>query len=460
MRHRRPDAFCSGAGNGLFPLGEEIAQEFANKGSLPALLAFAFCLGFGTTVAEPALIAVAAEAAEVAAQAGAIAASDDAQAAYAFNLRMVVAFSVGAAIVLGVVRILKGWPIHRLIIGGYVIVTVMTLFAPEEIIGVAYDSGGVTTSTITVPLVTALGVGLARSLKGRKRHDRRLRAHRLCKPLAHDLRARLRHGDVMLEFLHTLAATALSTALDVAPIVAILVFFQFAVLRRSLPNLSRIVGGFVYVLIGLTLFLIGLGEALFPIGETMAKQLAAAHTGGTANLAGSVRWDDYLLVYAFAAAVGFATTVAEPSLIAVALKAEEVSGGAVHAWGLRLAVAAGVAVGVALGCLRIVTGTPLPWYIMAAYVVVILQTFRSSRTIVPLAYDSGGVTTSTVTVPVVAALGLGLAASVPGRSPLIDGFGLIAFASVFPIISVLGYAMAASWLSRRRNHDATRLEET
>ena len=264
----------------------------------------------------------------------------------------------------------------------------------------------------------------------------------------------------MPEFLHTLAATALSTALDVAPIVAILVFFQFAVLRRSLPNLGRIVGGFVYVLIGLTLFLIGLGEALFPIGETMAKQLTAAHTGGTADLAGSVRWDDYLLVYAFAAAVGFATTVAEPSLIAVALRAQEVSGGAVHAWGLRLAVAAGVAVGVALGCLRIVTGTPLPWYIMGAYVVVILQTFRSSRTIVPLAYDSGGVTTSTVTVPVVAALGLGLAASVPGRSPLIDGFGLIAFASVFPIISVLGYAMAASWLSRRRNHDATRLEET
>ena len=267
----------------------------------------------------------------------------------------------------------------------------------------------------------------------------------------------------MAEFLATLAGTVFATALDVAPIVGILVFFQFAVLRRRLPNAGRIVAGFGYVLIGLTLFLIGLEEALFPIGETMARQLTAAGTGagleaaaeaaGTA--AGAVRWDDYLLVYAFAAAIGFATTVAEPSLIAVALKAEEVSGGAVNAWGLRLAVAVGVAVGVALGCLRIVTGTPLPWYIMAAYVVVILQTFRSSRTIVPLAYDSGGVTTSTVTVPVVAALGLGLAASVPGRSPLIDGFGLIAFASVFPIMAVLGYAMAASRLSRRRNPDAT-----
>ena len=159
--------FVQGLESGLFPLGEALAQAFARKGSLVALLAFAFCLGFGTTVAEPALIAVAGEAAEVAAEAGAIADTDLARQSYASNLRMVVAVSVGAAIVLGVLRILKGWPIHRLIIGGYVLVTAMTAVAPDEIIGVAYDSGGVTTSTITVPLVTALGVGLAHSIKGR-----------------------------------------------------------------------------------------------------------------------------------------------------------------------------------------------------------------------------------------------------------------------------------------------------
>ena len=159
--------FVQGLESGLFPLGEALAQAFARKGSLAALLAFAFCLGFGTTVAEPALIAVAGEAAEVAAEAGAIADTDLARESYATNLRMVVAVSVGAAIVLGVLRILKGWPIHRLIIGGYVLVTAMTAVAPDEIIGVAYDSGGVTTSTITVPLVTALGVGLAHSIKGR-----------------------------------------------------------------------------------------------------------------------------------------------------------------------------------------------------------------------------------------------------------------------------------------------------
>lgn len=159
--------FIQGLESGLFPLGEALAQGFARKGSVVALLAFAFCLGFGTTVAEPALIAVAAEAAAVAAEAGAIIDADQARETYAFQLRMVVAVSVGAAIVLGVLRILKGWPIHRLIIGGYVLVTAMTLFAPAEIIGVAYDSGGVTTSTITVPLVTALGVGLATSIRGR-----------------------------------------------------------------------------------------------------------------------------------------------------------------------------------------------------------------------------------------------------------------------------------------------------
>ena len=251
--------------------------------------------------------------------------------------------------------------------------------------------------------------------------------------------------------LSTFVGTALATALDVAPIVGVLVLFQVVVLRRKPANLRRIVSGSIFVLLGLTLFLIGLEEALFPIGKTMARQLTAPETIGAVSMAGGVDWRDYMPVYAFAAAIGFATTIAEPSLIAVALKAEEVSGGAVRAWGLRIAVAVGVAVGVSLGCFRIVTGTPLPWYIIAAYVIVIVQTFRSSRTIVPLAYDSGGVTTSTVTVPVVAALGLGLAASVPGRSPLIDGFGLIAFASVFPIMTVLGYAIVGSWVSRRRN---------
>ena len=157
----------SGAGERAVPAGRGARQGMARKGSTTALLAMAFCLGFGTTVAEPALIAVAAEAAAVAADADFIGGSQAAQNQYALEVRVVVAVAVGLAIVLGVLRILKGWPIHRFIISGYVLVMVMTLFAPEEIVGVAYDSGGVTTSTITVPLITALGVGLASTIRGR-----------------------------------------------------------------------------------------------------------------------------------------------------------------------------------------------------------------------------------------------------------------------------------------------------
>jgi len=159
--------FVQGLNMGLFPVGETMAYEFAKKGSLFWLLVFAFCLGFGTTVAEPALIAVADEAANVAAIGGMIIDSEESRESYAFGLRLTVALSVGFAILIGVLRIIKGWPIQYLIIVGYIGVVIMTFFAPEEIIGIAYDSGGVTTSTITVPLVTALGVGLASSIKGR-----------------------------------------------------------------------------------------------------------------------------------------------------------------------------------------------------------------------------------------------------------------------------------------------------
>ena len=159
--------FIHGLEQGLFPIGESMATAFARKGSLFWLIAFAFALGFGTTVAEPALIAVAAEAANVAARGEMIEATAAAKKQYANGLRYTVAFSVGLAIVVGVIRILKGWPVQWIIIGGYVVVVIMTMFAPREIIGIAYDSGGVTTSTITVPLVTALGVGLASSIRGR-----------------------------------------------------------------------------------------------------------------------------------------------------------------------------------------------------------------------------------------------------------------------------------------------------
>jgi len=243
----------------------------------------------------------------------------------------------------------------------------------------------------------------------------------------------------------------LETIRDVLPIVAVLFLFQVFVLRLPVPNLRRVLIGLCYVIVGLALFLIGLEEALFPLGKIMAQQLTdpAFVYGGSAPADGQVVWHAYYWVFLFAAAIGFSTTVAEPSLIAVAIKAKEASGGAMSPWGLRTAVAIGVALSIALGAFRIVTGTPLYLYMMAGYVIVIIQTLFAPREIVPLAYDSGGVTTSTVTVPLVTALGLGLASTVPGRSPLLDGFGLIALASLFPMITVMGYAQISRWRGKR-----------
>ena len=230
-----------------------------------------------------------------------------------------------------------------------------------------------------------------------------------------------------------------STLRDVLPILVVIIFFQIVVLKQPIPHLKKVILGGVYVVIGLALFLMGLEKALFPIGKIMATQLSDPEFIGT-TLGGPSNWRSYYWIYIFAALIGFSTTIAEPSLIAVALKANEVSAGTISQIGLRVTVALGVAFALALGTFRIVTGTSLFIYIMAGYIIVIIQTFFAPKRLIALAYDSGGVTTSTVTVPLVAALGLGLSSSVPGRNPAIDGFGLIAFASLFPIITVLGYA--------------------
>jgi hypothetical protein len=245
-----------------------------------------------------------------------------------------------------------------------------------------------------------------------------------------------------MHFLQSLA----TTAQDVVPIVVILFGFQVFVLKRKMANLGAVITGFVLVLLGLAFFLEGLEQALFPLGKLMAKQLTDPSFLG---LEGGDGEHHYFWLYAFAAAIGFSTTIAEPSLIAVAIKANEVSSGAVSTWGLRIAVAIGVAFGITLGTYRIISGTPVHYYIITGYILVVIQTFFCPKSIIALAYDSGGVTTSTVTVPLVAALGLGLSSSIPGRNPLLDGFGLIAFASLFPIMSVMGYAQLSEWQARR-----------
>ncbi|MCW8346201.1 DUF1538 domain-containing protein [Vibrio sp. ZSDZ65] len=256
-----------------------------------------------------------------------------------------------------------------------------------------------------------------------------------------------------MSFISELLQTLFFTVRDVTPIIVIIFGFQFAVLRKPIAHPLRVAVGFVYVIVGLSLFLIGLEKALFPLGETMAMQLTAPDflIDVKLSIGHSLEWFDYYWVYLFAFCIGFSTTIAEPSLLAVAIKANQVSAGSISVNGLRISVALGVAIGISLGSYRIVVGDPIHYYIIAGYILVVVQTFYAPKLIVPLAYDSGGVTTSTVTVPLVTALGLGLASTVPGRNPMIDGFGLIAFASLFPIISVMAYAQITHWLNQHAN---------
>lgn len=238
-----------------------------------------------------------------------------------------------------------------------------------------------------------------------------------------------------------------STLLDIVPILVLVLFFQFVVLRKPIPQVKRVMLGSVYVLLGLALFLMGLEKALFPLGRMMASQLSDPTFLGVDDMT-QARWQDYYWVYIFAGAIGYATTIAEPSLIAVGIKAEAVSGGSLKNKELRIFVAFGVAIALIIGVFRIITGTMLEYYMLGSYLLAFALTLYSSKDLVALAGDSGGVTTSTVTVPIVTALGLGLTASVPGRDAALDGFGLLALADPLPMIAVLVYGLYRKWRTR------------
>ncbi|MBT3921181.1 MAG: DUF1538 domain-containing protein [Nitrospina sp.] len=260
------------------------------------------------------------------------------------------------------------------------------------------------------------------------------------------------------EIFNTLIDALGGTLQDILPIIIVLGFFQVVAIQKVIPHLKQKLIGLGMVVLGLGIFIVGLEQCVFPIGSQMANQLtdlnflAGSDSALVETLKKSSQMDPgiYLWTYIFAFLIGFSTTLAEPALIAVAYKARDITTGAISAWGLRVSVALGVATGVTLGVYRIVMGNPLHYYIVAGYAFLLIQTWFSPKQIIPLAYDSGGVTTSTVTVPLIAALGIGLASNVPGRSPLIDGFGLIAFASLFPMITVMAYAMITEKLSKRK----------
>lgn len=436
--------FLQGLDLSVFPLGKSLASQFAHKGALVPLLAFGFLLGGAAVIAEPALLAVAEQA--EAASGGQIS---------ALTLRVLIAVSVGLVMVLGIARAIVGWRIHWFVITGYVAVILVTYAAPQEIMGIAYDSGGVTTNIVTVPLIAAVGLGLAGALSGRTLllHGFGLVALAVMVPMISVqvygmlvYRGSADRGDmdvpavtvdpVRIDGVVDVLGGLAGILSDVALLVVVVLVFQLAVLRRGIPRPARVGLGFLLVVVGLYAFVVGLKMGLLPLGTLLAEQLIAR--------------DLPVLILAFAFLVGFATTLAEPALVAIGAQAEEAAPGRVSSRGLRLLVALGVGTGIMLGSYRILAGDPLHVYVTVGYVVVIVLTLLAPDRIVALAYDLGGVTTSEITVPVVTALGIGLATGVAGRDPLIDGFGLIAFASMFPVISVLSYAIIQESRHRRR----------
>ncbi len=246
-----------------------------------------------------------------------------------------------------------------------------------------------------------------------------------------------------LELLRMLGDTTLS----VLPIAAFMLFFQRVVLQREFAQPAQLAVGFLFMLAGLGVLLLGLEQALFPVGRLMVDQLVTFTVEQLPDRAAG--WWDYRLTFAFAFCLAFGAAIAEPALLAVARRVEELSGGSIRASGLRVAAALGVGIGVTVGCMRIAAGIPLQWCLGAAYAVIIAQTVFAPRAITSVAYDVGGVTTSVVTVPVVTALGLGLAYQVPGRSELYDGFGLLILAATYPVMTVLAYAQITALLERR-----------
>ncbi|RUO37490.1 DUF1538 domain-containing protein [Aliidiomarina shirensis] len=436
--------FLQGLELSIFPVGKSLSNQFAKKGSVPILLAFGFAIGFSAVVAEPALIAVAQQAQEI---------SDGR--IDALTLRLLVAVSVGFVIALGVFRTIFGYPLQWFMIGGYIVVVIVTYFAPEEIVGLAYDSGGVTTNIVTVPLIAALGIGLAASIRGRNPliDGFGLVALAVMVPMisvqiygiivfsgpAPDADATLLQSGATEAALGGFTAMLLDLVemfRDVIPIILTIVFFQYIVLRRPLANPRKVLLGFLLVIFGLYAFVVGLKMGLFPIGSSMAEQL--------------IQRDNLIFIYLFAFTIGFATTMAEPALIAVGQQAEEAAAGKLNGNAIRLLVALGVAIGITIGVHRIIEGGSMHYYVIGGYSIVIVLTIIAPRYIIALAYDLGGVTTSEVTVPLVTALGIGLATHIEGRNVLIDGFGLIAFASIFPIITVMVYAILMQWLATYR----------
>ncbi|RXK11962.1 hypothetical protein CP965_12350 [Halarcobacter mediterraneus] len=431
--------FLMGLEIGIFPLGNSLSSEFLERNSQFWFAIFGFCLGFGASIAEPAIIAVASQAGEI--TNGAL---------NPLTLRIIIAFSVGFITAFGILRTILGWSISKIIVGGYLLVLIITYFTPPSIIGLAYDSGGVATNVATVPLIVALGIGIASALQGRSvlKDGFGFVALAAITPMISiqiygiivlgsdfglnnleqvievvDDEAHYEAGFTVFQVL----ADLFKTFLNLIPIIITILFFQYFIIKKPLSNISGVVFGFLFLVIGLYGFIVGIKLGLFPIGESIAQSL--------------INMNNVLYIYLFAFLIGFGTTMAEPALIAIIKQADKMSTTRLNVIIIRLLVALGVGLGILVGAYKIVNGYNIWFLITFLYSIVVFLTIFAPKNMVAFAFDLGGVTTSEITVPIVTAFGLFLATNIEGRSPLLDGFGLIAFASIFPMITVLLYSI-------------------
>ena len=438
--------FLVGLELGVFPLGNSLSNEFLEKKSVLLFTLFGFSIGFSASIAEPAIIAVAMQAETI--TNGAI---------DAFTLRLIIATSVGAITAFGVIRALYGWSVSKIIIGGYILVLVITAMTPPQIIGLAYDSGGVATNVATVPLIVAIGIGIASSLSGRSvlKDGFGFVALAAITPMISiqlygifalgdgfsageiALDANIEKAKTIVDYTFmTVMGGIVDTFTNIIPILVTIFVFQYLVLRKHLPNLGRVIIGFIFLVFGLYGFIVGIKLGLFPIGESIASSL--------------VEMNSHFYIYLFAFLIGFGTTMAEPALVAVIKQADKYSELSLNVILIRILVAVGVGCGILLGTYKIVEGLNIWVLITSLYAFVVFLTFFAPKEMHAFAFDLGGVTTSEITVPLVTAFGIYLATNIPDRDILMDGFGLIAFASVFPMITVLSYSIAAKRFTKKK----------
>jgi hypothetical protein len=427
---------------GVFPIWEKLTKSFTYKKYFYLLIFFWFFIWFSTTIAEPALYIIANKATII---------SD-----WKINaeiLRIIVALAVWISISIWILWILKWIPIHIIIIIWYILTLCITYFTPYEIIWLAYDLWWVTTSTITVPLVTAIWIWIAK-ISQRKNPLIDWFWLIACASLLpiifvqiywifiYNLNIDFIPQNELIEkvsniyqnnknfSLINIIKWLFSTIIDIIPILLTIFFFQYIILKEKIPinELKNIIYGFLMVIIWLYFFILW----LVSLWEEMALELT---------------WlNNYIVIYLFAFCIGFSTTMAEPTLIAISNKSSEISNWKINAFILRIFVAIWVWIWITIWVYRIIYGDLIHYYIIIWYIIVIILTYYSPKYIVPIAYDSWWVTTSTITVPLIASIWLWIATNIPNRDPMIDWFWLIALASLFPIITVLLYGIISKFI--------------